>query len=55
MSALDERLQYKGFTINKTAASSGFLYRVRLVPFTMTSLAEAKLEINKLIARTEKK
>ena len=55
MSLLDATLYYKGIRINKTATSTGYFYRVRLVPFPMTSLAEAKREINKLIAKAESK
>lgn len=55
MSLLDATLHYKGIRINKLAASTGFIYMVQWVPFPMTSLAEAKREINKLIAKAESK
>ncbi|MBK7509810.1 MAG: hypothetical protein IPI16_17475 [Comamonadaceae bacterium] len=55
MSFLDATLNYKGIRINKVATSTGYFYRVRLVPFSMTSLDEAKREINKIIAKAESK
>lgn len=53
MSLLKATLHYKGIRIEKFASSTGYFYKVRRVPFLMTSLAEAKREINKLITAAE--
>lgn len=56
MSMLDETINYKGLRIEKTATSSGYLYRIkhfRAPKSAMTSLKEAKAEVNKLLKAWE--